>query len=213
MSRAQIISDALQGAWCEAFQSLPAASSSASSSSSALSATATRRHVSETIAQSIDALLTTNALQPSLTVEAAVSSPSHRLLDCLDLTEFATALQLHAKSNADSGIEYDCNSRVENALTFLMFEILYCVLSSVLRFDGHARLFAGVACLLFTGRFGGVDAYVDTTRTQRVCLICKKQWTVDASEPALLGGVKVRAYFFVTCDSFWFVSSQFLVLS
>ncbi len=59
------------------------------------------------------------------------------------------------------------------------------------RFDGHARLFAGVACLLFTGRFGGVDAYEDTTRTQRVCLICKKQWTVDASEPAPVGDVKV----------------------
>ncbi len=110
MSRAQIISDALQGAWCEAFESLPAASSSASSSSSASACATTRRHISETIAQSIDALLTANALQASPAVEATasgVSSPSHRLLDCLNWTEFAAALQLHAQSNAASGIEYE----------------------------------------------------------------------------------------------------------
>ncbi len=71
--------------------------------------------------------------------------------------------------------------------------VLHFLRPSLCRFDHHARLFAGVACLLFTGRFGGVDAYEDTTRTQRVCLICKKQWTVDASEPAPVGDVKVCA--------------------
>ena len=107
MSRAQTISDALQGAWCEAFQSLPAASSSASSSSSASASSATRRHISETIAQSIDSLLTTNAVLASPAVEATVSLPSNRLLDSLNWTEFAAALQLHAQSNAASGIEYE----------------------------------------------------------------------------------------------------------
>jgi hypothetical protein len=107
MSRAQTISNALQGAWCEAFQSLPSTSSSASSSSSVSASATTRRHISEAIAQSIDVLLTTNELQGSPAVEATVSLPSNRLLDCLNWTEFAVALQLHAQSNATSGIEYE----------------------------------------------------------------------------------------------------------